>query len=369
MLAFETMLPSAGTGLAPAEGLARDADAWDAFVAASPTGSYLQTSAWARVKARNGWRAERIVVADAAGPIGIQLLVRPLGPLPWSVGYGPRAPITLGGASADGVRELTARLRATARRARLTHVVVDPAIERGDPLETLLLESGWRRTRSVQPVDRTRLIDLLQGEAALWADLRPKWRQYVNRARRAGVTVQDAGVAGIDAFYEVYLETARRAGFVVRSRQAYADVVESFDRSGAARLLLAREADGSPSATLIVLACGRRVVEPYGGMTAAGAASRANYLLKWEAIRSSAERGFAIYDLWGIAHGGIDQFKTGFGGREVRYIGGWEIVTDPAGRAVFGLAHRGRVTLARWRHGVAGRRDVPTTDEATADER
>ena len=66
--------------------------------------------------------------------------------------------------------------------------------------------------------------------------------------------------------------------------------------------------------------CGTRVVEPYGGMTAAGGESRANYLLKWEAIRTSREQGATSYDLWGLATGGIAHFKTGFGGREVRYI-------------------------------------------------
>ena len=37
-------------------------------------------------------------------------------------------------------------------------------------------------------------------------------------------------------------------------------------------------------------------------MTPAGADSRANYLLKWEAIRSSREQGATCYDLWGLAH-------------------------------------------------------------------
>ena len=42
----------------------------------------------------------------------------------------------------------------------------------------------------------------------------------------------------------------------------------------------------SALATLFLVRCGTRVVEPYGGMTLDGGESRANYLLKWEAIRS-----------------------------------------------------------------------------------
>ena len=90
-------------------------------------------------------------------------------------------------------------------------------------------------------------------------------------------------------------------------------------------------------------------------MTAAGAESRANYLLKWEAIRSSREAGATSYDLWGLATGGIAHFKTGFGGREVRYIGAWDLVLSPLGRRAYELAQRGRVSAGRG--GAAGSRD------------
>jgi lipid II:glycine glycyltransferase (peptidoglycan interpeptide bridge formation enzyme) len=87
-------------------------------------------------------------------------------------------------------------------------------------------------------------------------------------------------------------------------------------------------------------------------MTAAGAESRANYLLKWEAIRSSREQGATSYDLWGLATGGIAHFKTGFGGREVRYIGAWDLVLSPLGRRAYELGQRVRVRLARRRGGI-----------------
>ena len=96
-------------------------------------------------------------------------------------------------------------------------------------------------------------------------------------------------------------------------------------------------------------------------MTAAGGESRANYLLKWEAIRSSREQGATSYDLWGLATGGIAHFKTGFGGREIRYIGAWDLVLDPLGRQAYELAQRARVQLAR---GGGGRR--PASGSAAA---
>jgi lipid II:glycine glycyltransferase (peptidoglycan interpeptide bridge formation enzyme) len=89
-------------------------------------------------------------------------------------------------------------------------------------------------------------------------------------------------------------------------------------------------------------------------MTAAGGDSRANYLLKWEAIRTSRQQGATSYDMWGLATGGIEHFKTGFGGREVHYIGAWDLVLDPLGRQVYGAAQSARVRVERRRRGLSG---------------
>jgi lipid II:glycine glycyltransferase (peptidoglycan interpeptide bridge formation enzyme) len=214
-----------------------------------------------------------------------------------------------------------------------------------------LRTAGWRAAPPIQP-NATRVIDLRADEDALWGDLRKKWRQYVNKARTGGVTVVDAGAERLPEFYRIYRETAERAGFLIRAESAYRDVWDAFSPSGNARLLFAQTADGEPQATLLLVRCGPRVVEPYGGMTAAGAESRANYLLKWEAIRSSREAGATSYDLWGLATGGIAHFKTGFGGREVQYIGAWDLVLSRVGRDAFDWAQRGRVWLARRRGGI-----------------
>jgi peptidoglycan pentaglycine glycine transferase (the first glycine) len=216
-----------------------------------------------------------------------------------------------------------------------------------------LRAAGWRPANPIQP-NATRIIDLAPDEETLYADLRKKWRQYVNKARTAGITVTDAEGDALPEFYRVYRETADRAGFLIRTEQAYRDIWEAFRPTANARLLFARRPDGTALATLFLVRSGTRVVEPYGGMTADGGDSRANYLLKWEAIRTSREQGATSYDLWGLATGGIAHFKTGFGGREVQYIGAWDLVLDPLGRQVYERAQQARVLWARRRHGIAG---------------
>lgn len=330
---------------------------WDAFVEASDPGSYLQLNAWAAVKAVNGWSAHRI---GSLGGVGAQVLVRRPRPLPWGFAYAPRGPVAATW-TPERVGEFTAAVRMDLARhaGRVSHLRIDPEIEIDGPLDPdgglrlALRDHGWRPAPPIQPAS-TRVIDLGPDEDALFGDLKKKWRQYVNKARAAGIQVVEAEGDRLPEFYAIYRDTADRAGFLIRTEQAYRDVWDAYRPAGRARLLFAQTADGEAVATLFLVRSGPRVVEPYGGMTQAGGESRANYLLKWEAIRSSREQGATSYDLWGLATGGIAHFKAGFGGREVQYIGAWDLVLDPLGRAVYEGAGRARVLWARRRHGLAG---------------
>ena len=121
-----------------------------------------------------------------------------------------------------------------ARPGRVSHVRIDPEVERDGPVDPdgrcarSCADAGWRPAPPIQPT-ATRIIDLTAGEAALWGDLRKKWRQYVNKARANGVTRGRA--AGRSDRRRSTRSTARRptrAGFLIRVEQAYRDVWDAF---------------------------------------------------------------------------------------------------------------------------------------------
>jgi lipid II:glycine glycyltransferase (peptidoglycan interpeptide bridge formation enzyme) len=380
-----------GRGTAPTRAsvvdLAPDNARWDSFVARSNPGSYLQTTAWAEVKAPNGWTPVRfmgssIVVPQAHADIatsdedapeqageetvfGVQLLVRRPRVFPWAFAYAPRGPV-LERWNPATLEAFTGALRQAivSVSTKVSHVRIEPEIELNGPLDVdgdfrhALRRCGWRSATPIQP-PRTRQVDLRPDGAALWGGLRKKWRQYVNKARRSDVRVVEATADRLPEFYSIYQETARRAGFVIRTYQSYLTVWREFEKLGMARLLMAERPDGVGLATLFLLRVGDRVVEPYGGMTEAGAESRANYLLKWEAIRTSREQGATSYDMWGISHEGIERFKAGFGGREIKYVGAWDLVLDPAGRLAYDAAQVMQDRIGAWRHGIRKVRGRP----------
>jgi lipid II:glycine glycyltransferase (peptidoglycan interpeptide bridge formation enzyme) len=322
-------------------------EGWDAFVEANPRASYLQLSAWAGTKAANGWRPWPVEARAPGGSVGARILLRRPAGVPWTFAYAPRGPIAAAWDPAS-LSALTERVRSSAStQARISHLRIDPEIELDGPddlegsTRRTLAALGWRPAPEVQP-SVTRVVDLAQDEAALWSGLRGKWRQYVNKARSAGVTVEERGGGDLATFHAIMAETSGRTGTPIRTEDSYRTIWDAFAPSGRARLLFALGPDGTPQAALFLVRAGGRVVEPYGGMTNAGAASRANYLLKWEAIRSSREAGRSSYDMWGLVHPGIRQFKEGFGGREIRLIGAFDLDLRPFGARLYRLAEQRR---------------------------
>ena len=172
------------------------------------------------------------------------------------------------------------------------------------------------------------------------------------RVERLGGDADEATAArALADFYRIYAHTAERAGFVARAARYYERVWSLFAPSNHARLAFA-VLDGERVATLFHFTCGDRAAEAFGGMLDVGAVSRANYLLKWASIIGFKEEGYAVYDLWGLATGGIAQFKEGFGGRQVDYVGARDLplrrVQDAALRGLlpaYGTAQRARLRL------------------------
>lgn len=341
-------------------------EVWNAFVEHAPYRSFPQLWEWGELREPAGWRAIRVAVGDSLEhPLaGAQVLIRRVPLLGWSLGYAPRGPI--GQLDDPAIRDtLTAALRYLATSEGIATLKVDPEATAADPLGAALLVPPWRRAAKVQP-PRTRVLDLSLPEDELLAGLRQKHRQYVHKAERSGVAVEqvDPGADPTFAlrdFYWIYRHTAERAGFVVRMPDYYERVWRLFAPSGHARLFFA-SVNGERVATLFHFTCGDRAAEAYGGMTEIGATSRANYLLKWEAIRAFKADGFAVYDLWGIATGGIAQFKEGFGGRRIDYVGARDLALHPTQDAALRLLLPAYVIAQRTRLRLRGRRLAGSDD-------
>jgi lipid II:glycine glycyltransferase (peptidoglycan interpeptide bridge formation enzyme) len=336
-----------------------DPEAWNAFVEGAQYHAFPQLWEWGEVRVASGWRAIRLAIGPTEDePVaGAQLLLRRIPLLNWHLAYVPRGPV--GDLDDPVVRAaLVDSLRSLGTQERIATVRADPEARRDTPYGRSLLEAPWRAAPKVQP-PTTRVIDLTPGEEVLRANLKRKHRQYINKAERAGIMIErfDGSTPAriirpaLGEFSRIYRYTADRAGFVARQPSYYQRIWSAFAPNGHVRLNFA-VMKGVRVATLVHILCGERAVETYGGMTDAGADARANYLLKWTAISDLAREGFRVYDMWGLATGGIRQFKEGFGGTEIEYVGARDLpLRGPMDAALqvaipaYGLAQRARRRL------------------------
>src|SRR5690242_12917165 len=78
---------------------ANDVD-WDAFLLSTPLGQFQQSSAWARVKALENWRATRFIMTSEGAPVaGCQVLWKTK--LGLRFGYISKGPVVLPGGRVD----------------------------------------------------------------------------------------------------------------------------------------------------------------------------------------------------------------------------------------------------------------------------
>ena len=329
--------------------LATDDAAWDRFVGAAPGSSYLQTTPWAAVKEPNDWRAWRVVTASARGPVGAQVLVRRPRPLPWGFGYAARGPISAELLDEEAIGSFTEAVRSEAAGQRIGHVRIDPEVEDPDgSVARALRRAGWRPAPAINP-PTTRIIEVDQPEDDVWQGIHRKWRQSITKAGRDGTTVVPAGAERLSEFHAIHVRSMERAGLPHRAEATYRALWQAFAPSGNADLLFAEAPDGETLATIFLVGWGPTTNDLYGGQTDAGARRRANYLVKWHAIRRARERGYRHYDLWGLPSPAVASFKEGWGGRHVAWVGAWDLVLNPIGRLLFegAVAARGRLLTAR----------------------
>jgi len=337
-----------------------EADAeWDAFVAAHPRGSLLQTTNWARLKNRFGWTSQRVWMRrDNRLVAGAQVLFRSVALGVVKMGYAPHGPL-VDWEDAEQVDVLFNQIDQAAYRRGAGMLKIEPRLWQ-DEMPAATWEALYRRhgcvpsPDSIQP-PRTILIDLRPSEEDILAAMKQKTRYNIRLAEKKGVTVRQGTAADLTAFNRLMQTTGRRDDFGIHQPEYYRAAYEIFAPEHAALWLA--EYEGRPLAGVMVFAWGRSAAYLYGASSDEERQRMPAYAAQWAGIRWARARGCTSYDLWGIPDAAeaeleagfadrqdglwpVYRFKRGFGGEIRRTVGA-------ADRVYNGLLHR----LYSWRRG------------------
>lgn len=169
---------------------------------------------------------------------------------------------------------------------------------------------------------RTSVVDLARTEDEIFGGFCAPYRNRIRKAERDGVVVVPAtGLADLDAYYALHVETYERTGVKPHPRAYFASIFRRFLASGRADILFAMK-DGRPISALNVATFGDAALYWTGANSAEGLAAGAAKLLQWAGMRRAKARGAVVYEVGEVfdeadpdsKENGLTTFKSRFGG-------------------------------------------------------
>lgn len=311
----------------PSSAAARE---WDQLVKRNSTAGFMQSISWSQFKHRQGLRNVLVTVSDdgvaVAGAMlytpakarGSSLLIAPEGPvLPWH-----------DRALAEELLELI--LKECERQARSLRAIAVRMEPRLAATNSLLQSSMSRAPTDLIPRE-TLYLDLTKPRQDILAEMKSKGRYNIALAERRGVKlVEQSDVSAARKFYSVMKESSKRDQYSLEPLSFFESLMETL-APHTARVFFA-EHDHDVLGALLMITYGERATYLYGGITNEKRNKMAGYALQWHAICAAQDAGCTTYDFYGYdqfqAPGNLyaqfSQFKSKFGGRPVRFVGGHE---------------------------------------------
>jgi peptidoglycan pentaglycine glycine transferase (the first glycine) len=321
---------------------------WDAFVSESSSGHLLQCWGWGELKASADWHPLRLALWDTERQqmvAAAQILRRTFARLPLQAGhlaYIPKGPVldwsnpALADIAPTFFSQLHMFLRkggALALQVELPQQANEPGSDKTDQCMHTL---HFQPVQAIQPL-RTILLDLTLGEDTLLAQMKEKWRYNIRLAGRKGVRVRVARTSEeVRAWYTLLQTTAIRDNFDIHTLDYYLRAWRIFDPRNQVRLFLAEYQDHLLAGIFVGLMA-KQAIYLYGASSNENRQLMPNYLLQWEAIRWAKREGATSYDFWGIPAtdnesepmAGVYRFKSGWGGKVIRFLGNYEHIYRP----------------------------------------
>jgi lipid II:glycine glycyltransferase (peptidoglycan interpeptide bridge formation enzyme) len=235
-----------------------------------------------------------------------------------------------------------------ARTNRIQYVAITPYLE-DDTLSKVLEQNGYGLTQELLPPTATTratlILDLSMDLDLLLKDMRQETRREIKLASKSGFTVREGQRKDLDILFNLMSITANRRGErpTPNSVVFFKNLWDYFHPNDFVRLFLV-ESGGDPISAGLIFTFGNTVRFWKYGWSGTLDKKYPNHLLYWELIKWSKNNGFRYFDIVQVDSSVTDHlssglpvtnelrsrrlygptlFKTGFGGRVVKFSGPW----------------------------------------------
>lgn len=325
------------------EKIALDQKTWDKFLK-EKNGSFLQSWVWGKYLESLGGKVVYLAIKNKEEIRAIALLeIRKL--------FGRTCLFCVKGPILDWQNKkidkvlnfLLEEIKKISEQEKTVFLRIEPELE-DEKLENKLTKLGFIKPQlllnQVSPTD-TLILDLGKSEEEILSAMKPKTRYNIRLAEKHKVKVYKSdNIKDFDKFYQLSMETAIRNKIKILPKIYYKNLLEVLGGENSA--LFVAEYRGKPLAAIIVIFWNNLATYLYGASSGEHRNLMANYLVQWQAIKKAKKVGMKFYDFWGIAPAinnrlpannkqqhpwaGVTRFKKGFGGKEVHFVGSWDLI-------------------------------------------
>ncbi|MFI3226448.1 MAG: peptidoglycan bridge formation glycyltransferase FemA/FemB family protein [Clostridia bacterium] len=313
---------------------------YENFIKNHTKGHFMQSKMWAGVKP--DWKWEAVALRDENGKIcaSVSVLIRKLPYLPYTLMYAGRGPVC-DIYNKKHIESLVEGLKDLARKHNTYTLKIDPDVLASDTeFVKIMKEVGFvqaedsKNFEAIQPKFVFRMDVEGKNEEEMMNFFHSKTRYNIRLATRKGVTTKICGEEMLDVFTHIMMETGLRDGFVTRDKSYFANLLTQMGEN--ARLYMAF-LDEKPIAGTLAIYFGDKVWYLYGASSNEYRNVMPNYLLQWEMIKWSLEKGCRIYDFRGVSGDisednplyGLYRFKKGFNGEFTEFCTEFEYIFMP----------------------------------------
>ncbi len=299
-----------------------DQSIYSEFVAAQPSGSFLQSWGWGEFQIGQGRKVSRFGVFNNEALIAaVQLIETKVPHMPGFYIYAPYGPVVSEDTNKEEVvAELLQFLRSEFKTAWF--IRFEPKSD---------FKFIGKPTLHIQP-GATLITDLSLNEEELLAGMHQKTRYNIKVAEKHKVEVK---VGSSNDALELLIKTSNRQGYKSQSQKYFSELVEFFaNQNFDCKVAVYRtEQSGECIASAIMIDFGNTRTYLFGGSENNKRNLMAPYALHWQAMRDAKSAGLTNYDWWGTetstgATPGFVQFKLRWGGEQVSYPEPHDIVLN-----------------------------------------
>ncbi len=299
--------------------------------------SVLQTENWARLKEKQSWVIHKIgdfYVLEKKLPLALSFL------------YAPELDLE---DLKNNFKKILKEVGDISKSEKTIFFRIEPLKENNEKDQKFLENLGFIPAfEEIQPSQR-QWLDITKSDEEILAQMKPKGRYNIKIAQREKVKIrQSVNPKDVTIFYDLFEITSKRAQITYRKKQYFLDLINAFKPENIA--IFVAEYKRKPLSAAIISFYQGIASYLYGASSNENRNVMAPYLMHWEIIKEAKKRDCWLYDLLNITESedknhpwfGITRFKKQFGGREVRLLGGFDLVFNQFWYKLFKLAEKAR---------------------------